>query len=200
MFTFTRALSLLGHVIPAHVERLRRRELTVLGFCGMRGALSLAGALSIPLLAAGHPFPARDQVIFLVYAVVLGTLIVPSLTLERLVRGLGLAQSQRRRDQEHEARTRLARAALDRLDELADGGEDGELAHLRAVYEQRIGRLEREPGEAGDPDARAHELRRELLGAERRALERLRAERRTDAEVLSRIARDLDVDETRLGG
>jgi CPA1 family monovalent cation:H+ antiporter len=94
MFTFTRALSLLGHVIPGHVERLGRGELTMLGFCGMRGALSLAGALSIPLLAAGHPFPARDQVIFLVYAVVLGTLILPSLTLERLVRRLGLARER----------------------------------------------------------------------------------------------------------
>ncbi len=94
MFTFARALSLLGHVMPHRVERLRRGELTVLGFSGMRGALSLAGALSIPLLAAARPFPARDQVIFLVYAVVLGTLIVPSLTLERLVRRLGLARTE----------------------------------------------------------------------------------------------------------
>jgi CPA1 family monovalent cation:H+ antiporter len=95
MFTVGRVLSRVGRTLPAHVERLGRAELGVLGFCGMRGALSLAGALSIPLLAAGRPFPGRDQVIFLVYAVVLGTLIVPSLTLERLVRRLGLARAPR---------------------------------------------------------------------------------------------------------
>jgi CPA1 family monovalent cation:H+ antiporter len=94
MFTFTRALSLLGRLLPGHVDRLGGGELTVLGYSGMRGALSLAGALSIPLLAAGHPFPNRDEVIFLVYAVVLGTLILPSLTLEPLVRRLGLARDR----------------------------------------------------------------------------------------------------------
>ena len=55
--------------------RLTGAEVTVLGFSGMRGALSLAGALSIPVLAGGHPFAARDQVIFLVYVVVIGTLV-----------------------------------------------------------------------------------------------------------------------------
>jgi CPA1 family monovalent cation:H+ antiporter len=95
MSTVGRVLSRVGRTLPAHVERLGRAELGVLGFCGMRGALSLAGALSIPLLAAGRPFVGRDEVIFLVYAVVLGTLIVPSLTLERLVRRLGLARAPR---------------------------------------------------------------------------------------------------------
>ncbi len=95
MFTVGRVLSRVGRTLPAHVERLGRAELGVLGFCGMRGALSLAGALSIPLLAAGRPFVGRDEVIFLVYAVVLGTLIVPSLTLERLVRRVGLARAPR---------------------------------------------------------------------------------------------------------
>ncbi len=95
MFTVGRFLSSVGRALPAHVERLGPAELGVLGFCGMRGALSLAGALSIPLLAAGRSFPARDEVIFLVYAVVLGTLIVPSFTLERLVRRLGLARAPR---------------------------------------------------------------------------------------------------------
>lgn len=198
MFTFTRALSLLGRLIPNHVERLERAELTVLGFSGMRGALSLAGALSIPLLAASHPFPARDQVIFLVYAVVLGTLIVPSLTLERLVRRLGLAQGERLREQEIEARSRVARAALDRLDELSGAGEDASLRHLRLVYELRLRRVER--GDNGPPtvDAHADGVHRELLAAERQALEQMRGERNLSAEVLARVAHDIDLDETRL--
>jgi CPA1 family monovalent cation:H+ antiporter len=198
MFTFGRGLSLLGRVIPGHVERLDRAELAVLGFSGMRGALSLAGALSIPLLAAARAFPAREQVIFLVYAIVLGTLIVPSLTLERLVRRLGLAQSERLREQEIEARCRLARAALERLDELAAAGEDpeGSLDHLRAVYALRLHRLETQ-GVSGDR-GRAQEVRWELLAAERQALERMRVERTLSSEALARVAHDIDLDEARL--
>jgi CPA1 family monovalent cation:H+ antiporter len=207
MFTFARALSLLGRAIPARVERLHPAELTVLGWSGMRGALSLAGALSIPLLAAGRAFPARDQVIFLVYAVVLGTLIVPSLTLERLVRRLGLAQSLRLRDQELEARTRVARAALDRLDALTGSDREAEaeagLGHLRTLYELRLARLEARDHALGPAAGDAHgdrlaSARRELLGAERRALEDMRAERRLASEVLAAVAHDLDLDEARL--
>ena len=211
MFSFTRALSLVGRLVPSRVERLRAAELTVLGFCGMRGALSLAGALSIPLLAAGHPFPARNQVIFLVYAVVLGTLILPSLTLERLVRRLGLAHSERLRAQELEARTRVARAALAALDALAAkdpldpltpgdgeaGPNQGDLDHLRGVYKLRLARLEAPPG-AGALDDRTRRAHRALLDAERRELERMRGERRLASEVLDRVAHDIDLDETRL--
>jgi Na+/H+ antiporter len=202
MFTLGRALSLLGRVLPAHVEPVAPAELTVLGFCGMRGALSLAGALSIPLVAAGHPFPGRNEVIFLVYAVVLGTLVLPSLTLERLVRRLGLAQSERLREQLDDARRHVARAALTRLDEVAAdpaADPDDGLGPLRAVYELRLGRLEHrsEPGAAARGEHLA-DVRRELVAAERRALDELRAERRLASEVLGRVAREIDLEEARL--
>jgi Na+/H+ antiporter len=90
MATVTRGISRLGkRLAPAHVEVLTGWELTVLGWSGMRGALALAGALSIPLAVHGHPFPGRNQVVFLVYCVVLGTLVLPSFTLEPLVRRAG---------------------------------------------------------------------------------------------------------------
>jgi NhaP-type Na+/H+ or K+/H+ antiporter len=84
------------------------RSNLVLSWSGMRGALSLAGALSIPLAVASHPFPARDQVIFFVYCVVLGTLIIPSLTLKALIRRLGLGQSEALRQKEPRAPTASA--------------------------------------------------------------------------------------------
>jgi CPA1 family monovalent cation:H+ antiporter len=55
----------------------------------MRGGVSLAALLSIPIVAAGHPFPGRDESIFLTYMVLLGTLVVPGLTLGPLIQQAG---------------------------------------------------------------------------------------------------------------
>lgn len=190
-------------------DRLSGPELTVLGYSGMRGALSLAGALSIPLVVSHHAFPGRDQVIFLVYIVVLGTLVVPSLTLEPLVRRLGLAAGDAQRRQEVAARTRIARAGLARLDELAVDSEVPEptLERLRGVLELRLERLEaRGAGErdetgserGGDVDVAVGRLRRSVIAAEREALAELRIQRAASTQTLAQIQRDIDLDETRL--
>lgn len=188
------------------------RELTVLGFSGMRGALSLAGALSIPLVVSHHPFPARDELVFLVYAIVLGTLVVPSLTLEPLVRRLGLARTTELHRLDVAARTRIVHAGLARLEELAPDAEvpTATLDRLRGILELRLERLEAlggddlEGGEtAGDGrphgvDEAVRRLRREVIAAERAALAQLRSERRAPSRVLSEIQRDIDLDEIRL--
>jgi Na+/H+ antiporter len=192
--------------------RLRGPELTVLGVSGMRGALSLAGALSIPLLAAGHPFAGRERIILIVYVVVIGTLVAPSLGLEPLIRRLGLAHRAELDRVELDARIRVVHAALARLDELA--GEAAApretIARLRAMLELRLDRLERLEARRADPAAQAGpdghqgatlvELRRALIDAERAAVAEMRAARDTPAQVLSRIQRDIDLDETRLHG
>ena len=193
--------------------RLGGPELTVLGVSGMRGALSLAGALSIPLLAAGHPFAGRDRIILIVYVVVIGTLVVPSLGLEPLIRRLGLAHQAQLDRVELDARIRVVHAALARLDELAGRASAPEetIARLRAMLELRLDRLERLEGREGDPATQAVPedgrdattvvaLRRALIDAERGALDEMRAARDTPAQVLARIQRDIDLDETRLHG
>jgi Na+/H+ antiporter len=185
------------------------RQLVVLAASGMRGALSLAGALSIPLMAGHHAFPARDRIIFLVYVIVLGTLVLPSLGLEQLVRRLGLAQPDELRRQEIMARTHVAHAGLARLEEMAAQQDvpTPTIDRLRAVLELRLARLEanarREQGdveEAADDDAMIAALRRELITAERDAVEDLRARHAITAQVLGRIQRDIDLDEARLHG
>lgn len=207
MFGFGRCLPLAGRVSRVSIEPIPAKQLTVLGWSGMRGAVSLAGALSIPVLAGSHPFPARDQVIFLVYCAVIGTLIVPSFTLGPLVQKLGLAESVQLREQEIRARIRVNHAALARIEELAEEHRPPEeiLSRLRGIYELRLARLENrlrhggpEEPRQGDDSPPVRELRTEIVDAERRAVGQLRAERATSAEVLGRIQHDIDLEEARL--
>ncbi|MEA2356108.1 MAG: hypothetical protein QOD61_2237, partial [Solirubrobacteraceae bacterium] len=95
----------------------------------------------------------------------------------------------------------------DRLDALTGSDREAEaeagLGHLRTLYELRLARLEARDHALGPAAGDAHgdrlaSARRELLGAERRALEAMRAERRLASEVLAAVAHDLDLDEARL--
>ncbi len=206
MFGFGRCLPFAGRMMRTTIEAIPAKQLTVLGWSGMRGAVSLAGALSIPVLAGSHPFPGRDQVIFLVYCSVIGTLIVPSFTLGPLVQRLGLAQSARLHEQEIKARIRVNHAALARLEELAEEHQPPEemVARLRGIYELRLSRLEKlrhgsheEPQEADGAPA-LQELRTEMIDAERRAVSQIRSERATPAEILGRIQHDIDLEAARV--
>jgi Na+/H+ antiporter len=212
------ALRVLAPLIPrvgdSRQERLAGRELMVLGWSGMRGALSLAGALSIPVIAGRHAFAGRDQIIFLIYVVVVGTLVVPSLSLEPLIRRLGLVGGEEIRHAELAARIRVVEAALDRLEELADDGDvaDRTLDRLRATLELRRERLDaRRARESQSVSTAARAdggattdaivgLRRELIAAERQAVAEMRAQRGFPTQVLARIQRDIDLDEARLHG
>src|SRR5262249_58465666 len=91
----------------------------LLSWAGMRGAVSLAAALALPLTTdAGAPFPHRDLVIFLTFCVILGTLVVQGLSLPALIRMMHLEPDQSEEDENAEARIRAAEAALARLEDL----------------------------------------------------------------------------------
>ena len=186
-------------------DPLSTPELTILGVSGMRGALSLAGALSIPILVSGHPFPARDQVIFLVYVVVIGTLLGPSVCLEPLLRRLGLAGGEELRQDEIDARERVLRAELARLEELASQSHAPQEAvtRLRDGLELRLRRLHAraqrdDQSTESDIDSAVLSLRTQLIAAQRQTLAEMRSERLVPAQVLARIQRDVDLDEARL--
>jgi CPA1 family monovalent cation:H+ antiporter len=185
-----------------------RAELTVISLGGMRGAVTVAAALSIPLAAGGHPFPDRELLIFLSYATVFGTLVPIALALPSLLRVLGLAQTEEARRRALEARLRVIHAALERADELGREGRVPEQALLRAreIYEMRLAQAEAET--TTDEDARREgdiseayrQIRRELVQAERRALADLRAERSVPGDALRELEREVDLEETRLRG
>jgi monovalent cation/hydrogen antiporter len=174
------------------------RERVVIGWSGMRGAVSLAAALAIPL----ENFPDRDLVIFLAYGVVLITLVLPGLTLAPLIRRLGVSQSEERRRQEVEARLRLTHAALERLEEIAEQGDvNGPVDLLRQRYQARLDRLQdRLDAAAGHPDHGTDAARAQIdvLEHERDVLGDMRRERAFPAELLRNLEAEIDVDEARV--
>jgi CPA1 family monovalent cation:H+ antiporter len=178
----------------------------VLAWSGMRGAVSLAAALALPLTTdSGAPFPDRDLIVFLTFAVILGTLVVQGLTLPGLIRVLDLEDDGLAEKEEAKARIHAAEAALERLEELIDEEwvREDTAERLRGLYGFRRDRFRSrfEPAGDGELDARSADyqrLRRELLDAERRAVLELRRAGRIDDEVMRRVVRDLDLEDLRL--
>jgi CPA1 family monovalent cation:H+ antiporter len=172
----------------------------------MRGGVSLAAALALPLIAAGHAFPDRSNVIVIAYIVIAATLVIFGLTLSPLIRRLGLTEEEALARQEARARVALAHAALGHVEELAEREELPEpiAEAARLTYEQRIHRLEpRVDGDAAAIDEaatarRIRELRRELIAVERRRLADLRRRGEISAESMRRIEHELDLEESRL--
>jgi CPA1 family monovalent cation:H+ antiporter len=174
----------------------------------MRGAVSLAAALALPLeLDSGAAFAERDLIIYLTVAVIIFTLVVQGLTLPSMVRRLGLGARQPWAPDEAVARLAAAQAALDRIDELEASGEpvpETAVERLRELYRARFARcvasLSGEDGPVAieNPLEGYRRWRGELIGSERRALLDLRGEGRLKADVYRRIERDLDLDEARL--
>jgi len=181
------------------------RQVAALSWSGMRGGVSLAAALAIPLtVEGGAPFPDRDLVIFLTYSVILATLVLQGLTLPGVVRLLGLEDDGLDREEELHARVETARRARERVEELS--GEDWVNAdtavRLRGLYDWRHRRFSAQAGGDGaeydERSAAYQRLLREVLEAERHALQQLRDAGRITDEVKRRVERDLDLEESRL--
>ncbi len=194
--------------VPYALARLpgsmRWQELTpwqdrlVLGWSGMRGAVSLAAALSISG-ALAH----RQLILFLTFTTILGGLVLQAIPLEWLLRRLGVIEGAGMTQHEAQARRDIARAALARLEELVaeDWVSDETARPVRAIYEQRAGRYEARLDEDGDRPsgfASHRRLQRELIDAQRRALDRLAAEHALPTSVERRIERELDLETARL--
>jgi len=174
----------------------------LLAFVGVRGVVSLAAALALPLtMLDGAPFPDRDLFLFVTFGVIVVTLIGQGLMLPGLVRWLALPhdaadERARERDAETAARIVTLNIAQGRLDQLAtDGQVSAEvLAILRARHDHRAGQLPKD----GEAIAAAAELRAELIAAEREYIYRLLQEGQITDEARRRIERELDLEEESL--
>jgi Na+/H+ antiporter len=172
------------------------------GWSGMRGAVSLAAALAVPLSVDGRP-----QIIFLSFALILVTLVGEGLSLPYFVRTLRLEEPRRWSDEEAVARMEAAQAALDRIDEIEEEERAAEpqLKRLRDLYRSRFRMCAAVLG-GEDPESAAREqriadygeLRRELIGIEREELLGLRDAGRLKHATLRQIERDLDLEEARI--
>jgi Na+/H+ antiporter len=169
---------------------------------GMRGAVSLAAALAVPLSVNGRP-----QIIFLTFALILVTIVGQGLSLPLIVRALKLEEQRRWSDEEAVARMEAAQSALDRLDEIEaeERASEAQLKRLRDLYRARFRMCQAVLG-GEDPDVAAREqrladygeLRRELIGIEREELLTLRGAGRLRHQTLRQIERDLDLEEARI--
>ena len=203
----------------AHVPRwlsrsLRERDPTppwqfiaFVGWAGMRGGVTLAAALAIPLETdAGAPFPDRSLVVFLAFSIVLSTLLVQGLSLPGFVRLLKL-EGDDDLDEREDAKARIhaVDAALARLEELIDEDwvREDTAERVRGTYAFRRNRFgaRLDGGDDDGIEARSQDfqrLRRELLEAERSAVVALRNEGRISEDVMQRVTRDLDLEDSRL--
>lgn len=183
------------------------RTVGIIGWTGMRGVVSLAAALALPLKTQnGAPFPGRDLILFLTFSVILATLVGQGLTLPSLIRWLGVEDDRLGQKEECEARLLANQAALARLAEAAasESIRPEALQRLRAEYEERIQVLSEQCSEksGGGPDrlfSKDYEqLAGEALRVERATILHLRNERVINDEVLRRIQHDIDLAEARL--
>lgn len=179
----------------------------VLGWSGMRGIVSLAAALSLPdSVAAGAPFPARDLILFITFAVILVTLLGQGLSLPWFVRALGVVDADAGEQPRARANVRVAEAALGRLVELESSfvsAAHWEVAgRLRARYEEQVQHFNARIDGSRNDDAVQHDLERLLvrhtLDAERAALDDMRHAGEIGDEVFRRLQYEIDLAESRL--
>jgi len=152
---------------PRPTLRPSVRSGLVVSWSGMRGIVTLAAALALPIQAGTAPFPFRDLIIFTAFAVVLGTLVIQGLTLRPLLQALDLRDDDPVGREVELARERALLAALATLE-----GEDSPAAE--AVREELTSHLEQvreEEDEHGHGPAHAAMHRRALAEARRVVLE-----------------------------
>jgi CPA1 family monovalent cation:H+ antiporter len=201
----------IGAYLPFLLSRkLREREsrppwrsVALIGWTGMRGIVSLALALALPMtLPDGTPFPQRAVVVVVSFAVILVTLVLQGLTLPAFIRTLGLKDDGADLREEREALLNASAAAVKRLTEIDQTSiiHPQLLERVRLPYEQRLERLTEQTRE--DPECRLTEgegaafrrLRGEALDAERKAIVELRNQGRISEEVLHRVQEALDLE------
>jgi len=192
------------------IPRIRAREErpppsvpTVIAWAGMRGVVTLAAALTLPLNEdvpnADYP---RELFVFVAFAIIVLTLLVQGTTLPMLARRLGVMQDTTAEDALAEAGVQHAasRAARERLEATAGGAPRSVVERLRALTDSRANNAWERLGnqEQETPSAAYGRLRREMIGAERHVFKVARNEGRISEEVLNRAQRDLDLEESQL--
>jgi monovalent cation/hydrogen antiporter len=172
----------------------------LVSFTGLRGAVSLIGALLIPPFIGGKPFPDREVVLFATYAVIVATIVGLGLSLRPVVRLLGLGEAgadefaANRRD-ERQVRLEALDAVLQRL----DGAPGASAEALRRAYGDRRARIAASEALASPPDTAVRcALELQLIDAERESIAVSYEQNRITDEARRRIERELDLEEARV--
>jgi CPA1 family monovalent cation:H+ antiporter len=168
----------------------------------MRGVVSLAAALALPLTINGTtPFPHRDMIVFLTFSVIFSTLVIQGLTLPVLVRWFKI-DAPVDNSMEQNARLQIAYAAIEHIEENYSLSLTEEvLSQVKKKYEMRIQRMQKDPDQNKLSEEQIREFlkaQHEILTHERSMIIDFRNKGKIGDEVLHRIEYELDLEETRL--
>lgn len=190
---------------PMEFHHYSVRDILIATFAGVRGAVTLAGVLSIPLLLPdGNPFPARYELIFLAAGVILFSLLIGVIMLPLLLRNMESPDQSQTRKEERMARSITAEVgimAIEKMEErlITDASENIDNQLLKEVSSRVSGSLRRRTGERGDIKdfEQEEELERRFrlvaLRAERGEIYHLRATQQISNETLQKMLYDLDL-------
>src|SRR5216684_1235395 len=195
--------------LPAWLGRLFHRQVApplpgeafIAGWCGMRGIVSLAAALALPVeTPEGGAFPYRDLIIFLTFVVIGVTLVVQGLTLAPLIRRLKLGSDPGAQAEQRKARLSMGRAALAAIEQhAADDGMPSELAErIGAEFGDRMAAASPLAQQPDSTPALAKRLRLAAVRAERDELIRMWRSAEISDDVLHHLEEELDYEESRL--
>src|SRR5580692_329425 len=187
---------------PEHVGgKADWSHVSILAWTGMRGGVSLAAALAIPLESAGGPFPYRDLLIFITFVVLLATLVGQGGTLPYIIRWLRVKDDLAAQGEERIALAATARAGLECLDELErEGGVPRPVLDLqRNRLLARYAEFGESAEGAAETTAAFRRVERRLLDTQRKRLIELRTEGKIDNTVLRRVLRVLDLQAVEMG-
>jgi monovalent cation/hydrogen antiporter len=206
VFIATYLPRLIGEGIRTRDPSPAWQHIAIIAWSGMRGVVSLAAALALPLSTdTGAPFPGRNEIIFLSFCVILVTLVFQGLTLPVLVRALRVEDDGESYREERIARQKANQAGLAYVETLVgETGENAErIARLRDEYRERLAQLEycneltTEPDPAKLPASHFNHLVLEALQVERRKLIELRNQHQINDDTLRVVQRDIDLAEAR---
>lgn len=199
-----------GAYIPRWLfKSIREREptnislTTIVAWSGMRGVVSLAAALALPIMIEGSkPFPNRSLIIFLTFCVIFSTLVFQGLTLRPLIRLLGVKADNKEYEKEQEVRFKIASSVIEHIEENLSLTLTEEVLNLiKTKYEIRMQRMLKDPARKRlNPEKihQFHKLQQELLAIERSHVVTMRKQSAVSDEILRKIEYELDLEETRL--
>lgn len=181
----------------------RKRLVAIVAWSGMRGVVSLAAAMALPLMIAGaKPFPNRNLIIFLTFSVIFATLIVQGLTLRPLIRWMGIKADEKEQEDEDLARLKISASLIEHIEENYSLQLSEEaLSQIKTKYEIRIQRMRKGGKKERVEDEKIkqfHTIQHELLDKERKLVMDLRNNGNISEEALRKIEYELDLEQTRL--
>ena len=179
------------------------RRVSIVAWSGMRGIVSLAAALALPIMATDKmAFPNRDMIIFLTFCVIFVTLVLQGMTMRRLIRWLGVKEDDKHAREEEAARVRISSSVIEHIEEnYSLTLSEAVLNQIKSKYEIRIQRIRKDSTEqrmTPEQISEFHRIQRELLAREREFILNMRKEGKISDEVLRKVEYELDLEEARL--